>query len=67
LIQGEHDQFGAPEKLGELVRSFPAKIQNETRVVVVPSGDHFFTGHLAKVDEALTAWLIERHPELAPR
>ncbi len=65
MIQGEHDQFGSPDKLKELVRSFPAKMQKETRVVMVPDGDHFFTGHLAKVDEALTAWVVERHPELA--
>jgi alpha/beta superfamily hydrolase len=65
MIQGEHDQFGSPEKVKELVRSFPAKMQKETRVIVVPDGDHFFTGHLAKVDEALTAWLVERHSELA--
>lgn len=64
LIQGEHDQFGSPEKLMEVVRSFPAKMQKETRVVVVAGGDHFFAGHLPKVDEALTAWLIERNPQL---
>ena len=64
FLQGEHDQFGAPEKLMELIRSFSAKIRSETRVVVVPGGDHFFAGHLANVDEALTAWIIDRHPQL---
>jgi hypothetical protein len=67
MIQGEHDQFGAPERLMELVRSFPAKIRNETRVIVVPGGDHFFAGRLANVDGALSAWLVERHSQLGPR
>lgn len=65
LVQGERDQFGAPEKLEELVATFPLGLREETRVVVVPGADHFFLGKLDQVDTALTAWLTGRHPSLA--
>jgi uncharacterized protein len=66
MLQGELDQFGAPEKLQALVKTFPAKIKNETQVTVVPNADHFFTNHLPEVNENLTQWLIARHPNLSP-
>jgi alpha/beta superfamily hydrolase len=65
LVQGENDQFGSPAKLDELVQSFPADVRAMTRVVIVPGADHFFAGLLEHVDAALTAWLSERHPQLA--
>jgi uncharacterized protein len=67
FILGGKDQYGSPEKLQELVGTFSKKAQNETRVVIVPGADHFFVGQLNEMDEALTAWLVERHPELAEK
>lgn len=67
FIQGEKDQYGAPEKLKTLVEGFPEGVRAETRVVVVPGADHFFVGKLDQVNGALAAWLVERHPELAPK
>jgi uncharacterized protein len=67
LITGEHDQYGPPAKLEQLVSAFPEKIRSETRVVIVPGVDHFFVGKLSKVDEAIAGWLVERHPEISWR
>ena len=60
FIQGQHDPFGARAKVKALV----AGLAGETKLVVVPGADHFFTGRLAAVDAAVSAWLRERHPEL---
>jgi hypothetical protein len=67
FIQGELDQFGFPAKLEELVASFPEGTRQETRVVIVPGGDHFFAGKLQQVDSALAEWLSTRHPELTAK
>jgi hypothetical protein len=67
LIQGENDRYGAPEKLKALVSSFPKAMRGETRAVVVPAADHFFAGHLDKVDAALASWLASRHADLATK
>jgi uncharacterized protein len=65
LVTGEFDQFGPPTKLRAMVEKFPPQIQEQTRVVIVLDGDHFFKGHLPELDQALSAWLRERHPSLA--
>jgi alpha/beta superfamily hydrolase len=31
---------------------------------VVDHADHFFSGHLHQLDQAITTWLVRRHPEL---
>lgn len=67
FVQGENDQYGAPEKLKALVNSFPEATRRETRIVVVPAADHFFAGHLAEVDAALASWLTARHPDLVEK
>lgn len=64
FILGEHDKYGSPEQLGKLISTFPKSVQNETKTVIVPGADHFFVGQLNELDSALTAWLLERHPEL---
>lgn len=64
LVTGEFDQFGPPIKLRAMVETFPPQVQEQTGVVIVRGGDHFFKGHLAEVDQALSAWLRERHPAL---
>ena len=61
FVQGSHDQFGAPEKMEALI----ASLSGERRLALVPDADHFFTGKLAQLDSAITAWLSERHPLLA--
>ncbi len=65
LVQGENDQYGSPEKLNQLVESFPANVRAMTQVVMVAGADHFFAGLLGRVDVAITEWVVARHPELA--
>jgi alpha/beta superfamily hydrolase len=64
LVTGELDQFGPPKKLRAMVERFPAEIQAQTRVEFIAGGDHFFKGHLPELHQAISAWLVERHPEL---
>ncbi len=67
LVQGELDPYGAPRKLEEVVAAFPEKTRRETNVAVIPGADHFFTGLLDHVGDAVAAWLTARHPELAAK
>jgi uncharacterized protein len=60
IVQGTNDEHGAWEKVEQLV----AHIGGDTRLTFVQGADHFFTGRLEHLDEALTSWLVERHPEL---
>jgi uncharacterized protein len=62
FVHGSNDEHGAVEKVETLVRSLPG----ENRLVVVDDADHFFAGKLDQVDRAITDWLTERHPQLAP-
>jgi alpha/beta superfamily hydrolase len=60
FVSGSDDEYGAPEKVEELVAMLPG----ENRFVLIDDADHFFTGHLALLDRAITQWLVERHPDL---
>ncbi len=60
IVQGSNDEHGVSEK----VRSMMKAMGGDARVVFVRDADHFFTGHLGEVEKAITAWLLERHPEL---
>jgi alpha/beta superfamily hydrolase len=67
LVTGEFDRFGPPSKLRAMVEQFPPHVQENTRMAIVASGDHFFAGHLPELDHTIAGWLLERHPELAAR
>jgi uncharacterized protein len=56
FIHGSNDEHGALKKVEELIPSFPG----ENRLVIVPGVDHFFTGRLDEVDQAITNWLTAR-------
>jgi uncharacterized protein len=60
FVHGANDQFGARKKVEEMI----ASLQGEKRLVVVEDADHFFAGHLDEFNNAITAWLTERHPAL---
>ena len=60
IVQGTKDEHGAWEKVESLV----AQIPGDTSLSFVQDADHFFSGQLDHVDQAITAWLMERHPEL---
>jgi hypothetical protein len=60
LVQGTNDEYGAWEKLEQVV----AHTAGDTRLFFVQGADHFFAGHLDQLDRAITTWLMQRHPEL---
>jgi alpha/beta superfamily hydrolase len=67
LVSGEFDRFGPPANLRGMVEQLPSQVKQNTAVAIVPGGDHFFAGHLPELDRAISAWLVERHPDLAAR
>jgi len=64
LIQGEDDQYAAKSHFEGFVQTFNREAAKGTGVVFIPSADHFFTGHLDEVADALRAWIFSRHPSL---
>ena len=64
LVTGEFDRFGPPHTLRSVVERFPENARQQTSVKIVRGGDHFFTGHLDALDQAISEWLQQRHPEL---
>jgi alpha/beta superfamily hydrolase len=56
FIHGSNDEHGALKKVQELVPTLPG----ENRLVIVQDVDHFFTGKLDAVDQAITTWLTAR-------
>ncbi len=62
FVHGANDIYGAVDKLKSMV----SKVPGENGIVIVGEADHFFVDKLDQVDQAITEWLAERHPELAP-
>jgi alpha/beta superfamily hydrolase len=60
IVQGTNDENGSWEKVEPVV----ARAAGDTRLVFVQGADHFFTGHLEQLDQAITEWLVEKHPGL---
>jgi uncharacterized protein len=60
FVHGANDEHGARSKVAEVVAALP----NENNLVFVENADHFFAGHLDRLDRAITDWLSRRHPEL---
>ena len=61
FVQGENDAFGASEAIQHFVERLP----EPRRLVVIPGGDHFFAGHLDRLQEAVSSWAAERPWEAA--
>jgi alpha/beta superfamily hydrolase len=61
FVHGADDEHGARSKVAELVAALPG----ENELVIVDDADHFFSGHLQQLDQAITNWVVRRHPELA--
>lgn len=60
FVHGTNDEHGAWEKVEQVV----ARMSGETRLCFVQDADHFFAGRLDEVEQAITGWLTERHPQL---
>jgi alpha/beta superfamily hydrolase len=56
FVQGANDSFGGDEAIRALVLGLP----EPRTLVVVPEADHFFTGHLDALQEAVRAWAARR-------
>ena len=56
FVQGANDDFGPAERLRAMVTALP----EPRELVVIPESDHFFTGHLDALQEALSAWAARR-------
>ena len=56
FVQGENDEFGGAGPISALVQPLP----EPKRLVVVPQSDHFFTGHLDELHQAVAGWASER-------
>ncbi|MGB7844740.1 MAG: alpha/beta family hydrolase [Candidatus Acidiferrum sp.] len=59
IVQGTNDEHGAWEKLEPVV----AHTAGDTRLFFIQGADHFFTGRLDQLDQAISTWLMERHPQ----
>jgi hypothetical protein len=64
LIQRAKDHFGSQQKWEELAAGLPPDVAAETQIVFVPDADHFFTHRLEPMVQALSEWLVHRHPQL---
>ena len=56
FVQGANDVFGP----GPVLRDSVAKLPEPKTLVVVPEADHFFSGHLEPMQEAVRAWAATR-------
>jgi alpha/beta superfamily hydrolase len=63
LIQGGNDQYAEKSHFESFVQAFNPEAAAATQVVLIPSADHFFTGHLDEMTDALRRWMVARHPE----
>lgn len=56
FVQGERDEFGSGESVRALVEALPPG--RELRVI--PESDHYFTGHLKRLQAELSGWVGRR-------
>jgi alpha/beta superfamily hydrolase len=63
LIQGENDQYAEKSHFESFVQTFNSEAAAATQVVFIRSADHFFTGHLDEMREAMRSWMVARHAE----
>lgn len=56
FLSGDRDEFAPAAELAEVA----ASAAEPKHLLLVPGGDHFFTGQLEKMQEALSGWLKEQ-------
>ena len=61
FVQGEHDHLGPVAALRQTVEAMP----EPRELVIVPAADHFFTGQLDALEDAVGAWAGRRPWETA--
>lgn len=56
FISGDHDEFGPAAQLREVTDA----AADPKQLILIPDSDHFFTGHLELMQNALAGWLKEQ-------
>lgn len=56
FISGDHDDFGPAAQLKEVVSA----AADPKKLVFIPDSDHFFTGRLELMQQALAGWMKEQ-------
>ena len=56
FLSGDHDQFATAAQLAEMA----ASAADPKQLLLIPGADHFFTGQLAPMQQALSVWLKEQ-------
>jgi alpha/beta superfamily hydrolase len=56
FLSGDHDDFGPAAQLAEVTGS----AADPKRLILIPGADHFFTGQLEPMQQALASWLREQ-------
>ncbi len=56
FLSGDRDQFAPADRLAQ----FAASAAGPKQLVLVPGADHFFTGQLRPMQQALAVWLKEQ-------
>lgn len=58
FVHGDGDEFGDVEALDRLGDKL--KEQTSVKLVVVKNADHFFTGQLEELKQAMTRWILQQ-------
>ena len=58
FVSGDRDQYAPPSELARVTES----AAEPKRLLLIPGADHFFTGQLEPMQQALSGWLKEQHP-----
>jgi len=58
FLSGDRDPFAPAQDLAQMA----ASAAEPKRLVLLPGADHFFTGHLAAMQNSLAGWLKEQMP-----
>ncbi len=56
FLSGDHDEFGPVAQLREVT----AAAADPKQLILIRDSDHFFTGHLEQMQNALAGWLKEQ-------
>ena len=62
LLSGGRDEFATPAQLAQVF----ADTAEPKRLALIPDADHFFTGHLEEMRNALSLWVREAIVPAAP-
>jgi alpha/beta superfamily hydrolase len=60
FVHGEHDEYGNPERLRELV----AKIEAPKELAVIKGAGHFFDDQLDELKRVITEWVLSDEKQL---